>query len=89
MQKKKKKIYIYIYKSLYPPKRLGVSEAVHIALEACIYRLSNVGPYFINCVVDSKNYGPNWALCRDIARFVATELSAFIAAFVVASCFLS
>ena len=42
----------YIYKSLKLPKRPGVAEAVHSALDASIYRLSNVGPYFNNCVVD-------------------------------------
>ena len=58
-----------------------------IALEACIYRLSNVEPHFINCVVDPQNFDPNWSLCRDIERFVATELSVFVASSVVASCF--
>ena len=36
----------------------------------CIYKLSNVGPHFINCVVDPQNYGPNWSLCRNIKRSV-------------------
>ena len=62
---------------------------MHIAIEVCIYRLSNVGSHFINCVVDSQNSGPNWSLCRDIERSVATELSVFVAASVVASCILS
>ena len=66
---------------------LELSKATHIALEACIYRLSNVGPHFINCVVDPQNSGPNWSLCRDIERFVATELSVFVTTSVVASCF--
>ena len=72
-----------IYKSLQPPRRHGVAEAAHIALEVCIYRVSNVGLYFINCVVDPQNYGPNWSLCRDIKRSIATKLSVFV----VASCF--
>ena len=53
-----------------------------MALEASIYRLSNVGPYFINCIVDPQNSGPNWSLS-------ATELSVFVAASVIASYFLS
>ena len=67
----------------------GVVEVEHIALEVCIYKISNVRPHFINCVVDPQNYGPNWSLCRDIKRSVVTELLVFIAASVVASCFLS
>ena len=68
------------------PEILELSKATHIALEACIYRLSNVGPHFINCIVDSHNSGPNWSLCRDIERSVTTKLSVFVAASVVASC---
>ena len=80
---------IKIYKSLQPPRCPGVAEAAHIALEACIYRLSNVGPHFINCVVVPQNSGPNWSLCRDIENSVMTEISVFVAASVIASCFLS
>ena len=86
MENKKNK---KIYKSLQPPKRPRVAEAEHIALEASIYRHSNVGLHFINCVVDPQNSGPNWSLCRDIESSIATELSVFVAASVVASCFLS
>ena len=78
---------IKIYKSLQPPKR--PAEAAHIALETSIYRLSNVGLHFINCVVDPQNYGPKWSLCRDIESSVVTELSVFVAASIVAYCFLS
>ena len=80
---------IKIYKSLQPARRLGVAEVAHIALEACIYRLSNVRPHFINCVVDPQNSGPNWSLCRDIESSVMTKLSVFVAASVIAYCFLS
>ena len=85
----KKKNKIKIYKSLQPPRLPGVAEATHIALEVCIYRLSNVRPHFIHCVVDPQNSSPNWSLCRDIERSVVIALLAFVAAFVVASCFLS
>ena len=78
-----------IYKSLQPPRRPRVVEATHIALEVCIYRLFNVGPHFINYVVDPQNFGLNWSLCSDIKRSVATELSVFVTASIVASCFLS
>ena len=56
-------------------------------LEVCIYRLSNVGPHFINCVVDPQNSGPNWSLCREVESSITTELSVFVVASVVASCF--
>ena len=65
---------------------------MHSALDAAIYRLSNVGPHFNNCVVDPKNFGPNWSLCRDIESSVATEFSVFVAGlcrsmqFFVATC---
>ena len=36
-----------------------------------------------------QNSGLNWSLCSDIKRSVATELLVFVAASVVASCFLS
>ena len=61
---------------------------MHIALETCIYRVSNVGPHFINCVVDCQNYGPNWSLYHDIERSVAPKLSVFVTASIVASCIL-
>ena len=83
------KIKIKIYKSLQLPRRPGVAEDAHIALEASIYRFSNVGPHFINCVMDPQNSSPNWSLCHDIESFVATKLSVFVAASVMASCFLS
>ena len=89
MKKNKKIKKIKIYKSPKSPKHLKVAEATHIALEVCIYMLSNVGPHFINCVVNPQNFGPNWSLCCDIKRFVATELLVFVVAFVVASSFLS
>ena len=54
------------------PRRPGVARAAHIALEACIYRLSNVEPHFINCVVDPQNSCPNWSFCRDIKRSIVT-----------------
>ena len=78
-----------IYKSLQPPRRPGVAEAKHIALEVCIYKLSNVGPNFINCIVDPQNFGPNWSLCRDTKRSIVIELSIFVDASVVPSFFLS
>ena len=84
-KKNKKKI----YKSLQPPRHPEVAEATHIALEASIYRLSNVGLHFINCAVDPQNSSLNWSLCHDIESFVATELSVFVAASIVAFCFLS
>ena len=80
---------IKIYKSLQPLKRPRVAEAAHIALEVSIYRLSNVWPHFINCVVDPQNSGLNWSLCHDIESSVMAELSIFVTASVVASCFLS
>ena len=54
-------------------------EVVHSALDASIYRLSNVGPHFNNCVVDAQNSGPNWSLFRDIESFVATEFLVCVA----------
>ena len=79
-----------MYKSLQPPRNHRAAEKdAYIALEACTYKLSNVEPHFNNCVVDSKNYGPNWYLCRDIERSIATELSVFVTASVIASCILS
>ena len=68
-----------IYKSLQLLRRHGVAEAAHIALEASIYILSNVGPRFINCVVDPQNSGLNWSLFRDIESSVATEFLVFVA----------
>ena len=62
-------------------------KAAHIALEACIYRLSNVRPHFINYIVDPQNSGSNWSLCQDIESFVVTELPVFVASSVVASRF--
>ena len=49
-----------------------------IKLDAFIYRLSNVGPHFNNCVVDPQNYGPKWSLCRDIESSVTTQFSVFV-----------
>ena len=48
-----------------------------LPIEASIYRLSNVGPYFINCVVDPQNSGPNRSLCPDIESSVAIESLVF------------
>ena len=73
----------------------GIAEVVHNALDASIYRLSNVGPHFNNCVVDPKNYGPNWMLCRNIKHSIPTEISVFVAGlyhsiqFSIATCSLS
>ena len=39
--------------------------------------------------MDSQNYGPNWSICRDIERSVASEPSVFVATSVVASCIMS
>ena len=52
-------------------------EAVHSALDVSIYRLPNVGPHFINYVVDPKNYDPNWSLCHDIESSITIEFSVF------------
>ena len=54
-------------------------EVAHSSLGAYIYRISNVGPHFINCIVDPQNYGPNWSLYHDIERYFATEFSVFVA----------
>ena len=62
-----------IYKSLQLPRCLRVAEAAHSALDAYIYRLPNVGPHFINCVVDPQNSCPNLSLYRDIESYVVTE----------------
>ena len=67
-----------IYKSLQLLRRHGVAEAAHSALDDSIYRLPNVGPHFINYVVDPQNCGPNWSLCCDIESFVVTEFSIFV-----------
>ena len=64
--------------SLQLPKRPRVAKAAHSALDASIYRLSNVGPHFINCVVDPQNSGPNWSLCRDIQSSIATKFLVFV-----------
>ena len=71
--KKKKKI----YKSLQLPRRPGITEVEHSALDASIYRLPNVGLHFISRVVDPQNSGPNWSLCHDIESFVVIEFSVF------------
>ena len=42
-----------------------------------VYRLLNVGPHFINCIVDPQNSGPNWSLSRDLESSVTTEFSVF------------
>ena len=77
---KKKYIYIYIYTRVFNHLEiLELPKAAHIALEVCVYRLSNIGPHFINCIVDPQNYGPNWSLCRDIESSVTIELSVFVA----------
>ena len=67
-----------IYKSIQLPKRLGVAEAVNSTLDASIYRLPNVGPHFINCIVDPQNSSPNWSLSWDIEISIATEFSVFV-----------
>ena len=54
-------------------------EAAHSALDASIYRLPNVWPHFINCVVDPQNYGPNWSVFQNIESYVTTEFSVFVA----------
>ena len=69
------------------PEILESPKTAHIALEARIYRLSTVGPHFINCIVDPQNYGPNWSLCRKIESSVATEPPVFVASSVLASRF--
>ena len=51
---------------------------MHSALDASIYRLSNVRPHFNNCIVDPQNYGPNWSLYRDIESSIAIEFSVFV-----------
>ena len=51
---------------------------MHSAQDASIYRLTNVGLHFINCVVDPQNFGPNWSLCCEIECSVATEFPVFI-----------
>ena len=76
-----------MYKSLQHQEILKLPKAAHIALEACIYKLFNVGPHFINCIVDPQNSGPNWSLCRDIESSVMTEPPFFVAFSVVASYF--
>ena len=53
-------------------------EAVHSALDASIYRLSNVGLHFNNCIVDPQNFAPNWSLYHDIEIFVAIEFLVFV-----------
>ena len=53
-------------------------EAAHSALDASIYRLSNVGLHFNNCVMDPHNSCPNWSLCRDIKSSVVIEFSVFV-----------
>ena len=64
--------------SLQLPRRPGVAEVGHNALDVSIYRLSNVGSHFNNCVVDPQNSSPNWSLYRDIESSVATEFSVFV-----------
>ena len=56
---KKNKEKIKIYKSLQLLRRPEVAKAAHSALDVSIYRLSNVGLHFNNCVVDPQNFGPN------------------------------
>ena len=79
IKRNKNKKIIKINNSLQLPRRLRVVEVAHSALDAFIYRLSNVGPHFNNCVVDPQNYGPNWSLCCDIESSIATEFSVFVA----------
>ena len=86
MEKKKKEIK-KCTRVFNHPKILELSKAAHIALEACIYRLSTVGPHFINCIVDPQNSGPIWSLCHDIESSVATEPPVFVASSVIASRF--
>ena len=66
---------------------LELSKAGHIALKACIYKLSTIGPHFIDYIVDPQNFGPIWSLYHDIESFVATEPPVFVASSVVASRF--
>ena len=54
---------------------------MHSALDASIYRLSNVGSHFKIALSIPKYYSPNWSLCCDIETYVATELLIFIAGF--------
>ena len=76
MENKRKKI--KNYKILQLPRSPGVAEIAHSALDESIYRLSNVGPHFNNCVVDPQNSNPNWSLCHDIKSSIATEFSVFV-----------
>ena len=75
---KKNKEKIKIYKSLQLPKRPGVVEVAHSALDASIYRLSNVRLYFNNCIVEPQNSGPNWLLYCNIESSIVTEFSVFV-----------
>ena len=84
---KKKKIKKNVQESSTTQKSWSCRKAVHIALETCIYRLSNVVPQFINCIVDPQNSGSNWYLCRDIESSVAIEPVVFVPSSVVASHF--
>ena len=69
---KKNKEKIKIYKSLQLPRCPEVTEAPHSALDASIYKISNVGPHFNNYVVDPQNSFPNWSICCDIKSYVTT-----------------
>ena len=69
------------------PEFLELPKAGHIALEVCIYKLSTIGPHFIDYIVNPQNLGPIWSLYRDIESFVATEPLVFVASSVVASPF--
>ena len=69
------------------PEILESPRTTHIALDARIYRLSTVGPHFINCIMDPQNYGLNWSLCRNIESYVATKPPVFVASSVLASRF--
>ena len=86
-ERKKIKIKIKCTRVFNHPEILELPKATYIALKACIYRLSNVGPHFINCIVDPENSGPNWSLCRDIESSITIELPVFVASSIAASCF--
>ena len=56
-------------------------EVAHSALDASIYRLSNVGPYFKTALWIPKYSSPNLLLCRDIENYVTTECLVFVVGF--------
>ena len=56
-------------------------EATHSALNASIYKLSNVRLHSKIALWILKYYGPNWSLCHDIENYVATKCLVFIVGF--------